>query len=238
MITVITVVLNDANNIENTIKSVVNIKELKYNIDYIVIDGLSTDGTIEIIYKYSDKIDFILSESDKGLYDAMNKSIKYAKCDHIIFLNSGDTLILDGFIQVLNHLKQDYALLCKSVWFGGNKIGFPIKTVSYNLMRMWNHQSMIVPKKFMADNLFNTEYNISADLDFKLKLYKSCSYEESKINIVSSLPGGISQRNVPFDEFISRINDIFKISKFHLGYPWKVITPILHLFWMLPRIRK
>jgi glycosyltransferase involved in cell wall biosynthesis len=237
MITIVTVVLNDVRNIENTIKSVVSIKKMNFNIDYIVVDGLSTDGTIEIIKKYNDCIDLILSETDNGLYDAMNKSIKYAKGEHILYLNSGDTLIVDGFIQALNYLKKGSALICKSKWYAFKNIGFPNKSVSYNLMRMWNHQSMIVPTEYMNDNIFNIEYTIAADLDFKLKLYKSCSYEELEIYIVNCLPGGLSQRKVSFGEFISRINDIFTIAKNHLDHPWKTVAPILHLLWMLRRIK-
>lgn len=87
-ISVITVVYNDAINIERTIQSVIN--QNYDSIEYIVIDGKSTDGTLSILQNYKDKIDILVSEPDKGIYDAMNKGIKKATGEWIIFMNSGD----------------------------------------------------------------------------------------------------------------------------------------------------
>lgn len=88
LITVITVCWNEADNIENTILSVLN--QDYPNIEYIVIDGGSKDGTLEIIKKYSDRITYWVSEPDKGLYDAMNKGIIHSNGMWINILNSGD----------------------------------------------------------------------------------------------------------------------------------------------------
>ena len=90
LISIITVVLNDEKNIENTIRSVID-QEYK-NIQYILVDGGSTDLTLEIIKKYKDFISVLVSEKDQGIYDAFNKGLKLAKGDLIGFVNSGDTL--------------------------------------------------------------------------------------------------------------------------------------------------
>ena len=79
LITIITVVLNDEKNIEKTIKSVVD-QDYK-NIQYIVIDGDSNDNSVSIINNYSKRIDTFISEPDKGIYDAFNKGLSYAKGD-------------------------------------------------------------------------------------------------------------------------------------------------------------
>ena len=90
LITIITVVLNDEENIESTIQSVLN---QKYdNIQYVIIDGDSNDNTKKIIEKYKDKIDTFVTEKDKGIYDAFNKGVKLAKGDLLGFVNSGDVL--------------------------------------------------------------------------------------------------------------------------------------------------
>ena len=85
---IITVVYNDAENIRRTIESVLS-QDFSH-IQYIVIDGASTDGTLEIIRKFSDHLIFV-SEPDKGIYDAMNKGLSKCSGDYVIFMNSGDT---------------------------------------------------------------------------------------------------------------------------------------------------
>ena len=86
LVTVVTVVFNDAEHIEETINSVIN--QTYDNVEYLVIDGGSTDGTLDILGKYDDQIDYWVSESDKGIYDAMNKGIDLATGEWLNFMNS------------------------------------------------------------------------------------------------------------------------------------------------------
>ena len=88
-LSVITVVYNDVKGIERTMLSVLN--QTYLNIEYILIDGLSTDGTLDIIKKYQDRIKSII-EKDAGIYDAMNKGLAIATGDYILFMNSGDEI--------------------------------------------------------------------------------------------------------------------------------------------------
>ena len=90
LLSIITVVKNDVNNIESTIKSILSQKYK--NIQYIIIDGKSTDGTVSLIKSYKRKIDKIIIAKDNGIYDAMNKGIKIASGKYIGFCNSGDVL--------------------------------------------------------------------------------------------------------------------------------------------------
>ena len=92
VITIITVVLNDEQNIEKTILSVLN--QNYKNVEYVIIDGGSTDNTIKIIEKYNQEIAFWKSEKDDGLYDAFNKGLEKATGDLIGFVNSGDLLTI------------------------------------------------------------------------------------------------------------------------------------------------
>ena len=101
LITIITVVKNAEQTIEKSIQSVIN---QKYdNIEYIVLDGGSTDKTIEIIKKYKEKIDRIIIEPDKGIWDAMNKGIKIANGDIVGFLNADDFYYNDALMIVNNY---------------------------------------------------------------------------------------------------------------------------------------
>ena len=87
-ITIITVVYNALNHVEDTLKSIF---EQDYsNKEIIIIDGESTDGTLELISKYQDNIDHLISEKDNGVYDAMNKGIKLSNGNWICFMNAGD----------------------------------------------------------------------------------------------------------------------------------------------------
>ena len=106
-ISVVTVSYNAVTTIEETILSVVN--QTYKNIEYIIIDGGSTDGTVDIIKKYADRIDYWVSEPDKGIYDAMNKGIVKSTGEWIHFLNAGDvylnTHILEDCIRCFNEKK-------------------------------------------------------------------------------------------------------------------------------------
>ena len=99
-ISIITVAYNASNTIETTILSVVN--QTYPNIEYIIIDGGSTDGTIDIIKKYESKITKWISEPDKGIYDAMNKGINLARGEWINFMNCGDSFYENNTLQVIS----------------------------------------------------------------------------------------------------------------------------------------
>ena len=103
MISVITVVRNDVEHISKTIESV--LYQSYPAIEYIVIDGASTDGTNDVIERYSDRLRTWISEPDKGVYDAMNKGIALSMGDFVYFLNSGDTLLSPTTLADM-HLEQ------------------------------------------------------------------------------------------------------------------------------------
>ena len=88
LLSIITVVKNDEKRIEKTIRSIINQKNIRY--EYIIIDGKSKDNTIKRIKKFKNKIDKIISENDLGIYDAMNKGLRLANGEVVVFCNSGD----------------------------------------------------------------------------------------------------------------------------------------------------
>ena len=180
-ISIITVVKNSSNTIEKTIKSVLA-QEYK-NLEYIIIDGGSTDGTLEIIKEYKKNISIFLTEKDNGIWDAMNKGIKLANGDLVGFLNSGDiyypnTLetvndyFIENKIDFLFGSVEKYKLMhgykpWKITWSFGfytsHSVGFFIKKDKHRMVGFYD-------QKFL-----------SADLDFFYKMIK-----KFKLNGISS----------------------------------------------------
>ena len=105
LISIITVVLNSVETIEKTIKSIIGQSFTNY--EYIIIDGGSNDGTIDIIRKYSSYISYWISEPDKGIYDAMNKGIAYAKGEYIGILNSDDWYVKNSLSTIANQIQNN-----------------------------------------------------------------------------------------------------------------------------------
>ena len=108
-ISIITVCFNAQNVIEACIQSVLS--QTYLNIEYVIVDGQSTDGTLSIVHKYKDRITKIISEKDTGIYDATNKGIQASNGDVVYFLNSDDRLYDDEVIEnIIEQFKEDKSL--------------------------------------------------------------------------------------------------------------------------------
>lgn len=174
LISVVTVCYNAVNNIERTIQSITN--QAYSNIEYIIIDGGSTDGTIDIIKKYVDKITYWVSEPDKGIYDAMNKGIKVATGEWINFMNCGDFFVNSNIFDLLFREKE----YCVDVIYGDTKCMFPWGDViksplswdAWSRALLFYHQSSFVRLSLMKSYLFDIKYHIAADYDFFYKIRK------------------------------------------------------------------
>ena len=179
ILTIITVVKNDKENILNTINSV--LKQSTKNFEYIIFDGNSTDGTSEIIKSLKSKKIKYFRKKDLNLYDAINRSVTFAKGKYIGLLHSGD-IFIDK-----NHLKKIIKILRKEPDIISGNLAFYRKYQKKILTaRVWRylltkfnqnsvfkipHPSVYVKKKLIKKvNYYNIKYNISSDLDFLIKL--------------------------------------------------------------------
>lgn len=198
-ISVVTVCYNSEAVIEKTIQSVVN--QSFDDFEYIIIDGASTDKTLEIIEKYRNKITKIISEKDKGIYDAMNKGIANASGEYIIFLNADDVFLHENVLKLaakkMNDNKElyygDLVFLEKSTGKINNRRQNNVNYI-YLCGGMLFHPTIFAARSlFKKVGNFDTKYRIVADYDWIIRaLVKnkaSCKYLDMPITIFAEGEG-------------------------------------------------
>lgn len=173
-ISIVTICYNSVRFIEKTILSVLS--QTYPNIEYIIIDGGSTDGTKEIIEKYSSKLSYWCSEKDKGIYDAMNKGITKATGVWINFMNSGDRFVSDNVLtKVMSNSIEDYIYVVYGdaiLDFGDHTKTFysnDLKDITYKMP--FNHQSCLIRTSIQKERPYSLKYKIAGDYDFFYNLY-------------------------------------------------------------------
>lgn len=208
MITVITVVLNNRNYIEECIKSVLN--QTYQNIEYIVIDGGSTDGSLGIIRKYEDKIARVISEPDCGIYGAMNKGIKLASGNIIGILNSDDFYFDNDVISTVAKefvSKNIDSVFADLIYVKGDNIEKVVRYYSsanctpqkFAYGWMPAHPTFFVKREcYEKYGLFKIDYKIAADYEILVRFlarYK-ISYNYIPKIFVKMRTGGLSTKNL------------------------------------------
>lgn len=242
LISIITVVFNGEKCLEETILSVIN--QNYSNLEYIIIDGASTDGTIDIIKKYEDRIDYWVSEKDRGIYDAMNKGILASNGDYINFMNAGDFFtrinLVNDIVEILN--SEEIDLLYGDVYKGsGNYSSCNIKHKTQFVYRTICHQAIFAGKKCFDKNMFDVKYQWLADYKWLLEcfLYKNIKKKYIKKEICYFEPTNNCQKRdmqlkrlseraligqkyfFNFEKFLFDINQLRLVIKFK--YFWKNI---------------
>ena len=215
LISVVTVSYNAVSTIEQTIISVLN--QMYSNIEYIIIDGGSTDGTVDIIKRYDDKIAYWRSEPDRGIYDAMNKGILQAKGEWIYFIGASDLLLKNSF-QTIFSGKIDAEVIYGDITIvypkGQKQIkkAFSSSCLSYRMPT--SHQAIFMRTTVIKEHKgFNLDYKILADFDLMQRSYLSgvtfqyvpVSVAEFKFDGVSSK---VSKEDIDFYRIMKRNNSI------------------------------
>ena len=210
---IITVVKNDQENIIKTLKSVLKQKKL-VNLEYIVIDGKSSDKTLNIINQYAKEIDKIISENDNGIYYAMNKGIDLATGDIIAFCNSGDELKDNGLHYIEKIFLRDN---CDFVFgtiirnYIGDRIikhGYNEKRINFNFDFATSHSCGFYVKRNIIDEIgkYNVRYKCSSDYDFYYRLISSKKFRggfTEKSDVVGEVAsGGFSSKLSFFEHLI------------------------------------
>lgn len=176
-ISIITITFNSELHLEQTITSIIS--QTYANLEYIIIDGNSNDGTLEIIQKYDSKIDKWISEPDHGIADAMNKGLKLSTGDYILFIHSDDYLIDRKVIeQAVFEMTTPNDIFLFDIFLekGGNLSLYAPKGLTWwiNFKTTIFHQACFCSKKLFNNiGLFDKTLQIAMDFDFFLRAYRS-----------------------------------------------------------------
>jgi len=218
--------------IEGTIVSVINQNFEDY--EYIIVDGGSTDGTVDIIKKYQDKITRWVSEPDKGIYDAMNKGVGMSKGEWVNFMNSGDEFEIKNF-NLFHHAFYDkkYGVVYGDVIIKKENVfelvkASPLNQLNYSLN--FCHQSSFVRTELLRKNPFSLKYKISSDYDFFLKIFVSgynFCYVECSVSVFEygGLSSGVSKKYIK--ERMSIIFESHRGLKNRLWFTFKFLKMLL-----------
>lgn len=230
LISIITVVFNGEKHLEETIRSVLS--QSYDNIEYIVIDGGSIDGTLDIIKKYEDKIDYWVSEKDSGIYDAMNKGIDVASGEWLNFMNGGDEFYDN---QVIENIFKNCSYKDEYVIHGKVALMYKNDLITYyGNTKIIPHQGAFFKTQIMKSLKFNTVYKIFADGECLSRMQKLEKYKSKFIDMVIANfeLGGIG--NNP-KYFFKRFKEDIKIKKDrqeNISFKWFILK-ILNLLGFL-----
>lgn len=219
-VSIITVVLNRKSEFKKTMRSVSG--QTYPNIEYIVVDGGSKDGTLDIIKSAGEKICVWISEPDRGIYDAMNKGLKLATGEYVWFMNAGDEVYSKEVLREIYDANPD----C-DVYYGdtelindkGGSLGLrtlkkPPRSMTWRSMKygmMIGHQSTIFRKSAVSE--YDIKYRYCADIDWTIRGLKNCAKIVNTGKVLSKyLVGGFSKVNT-----VESIKERFIILKTHFG---------------------
>ncbi|WP_455672680.1 glycosyltransferase family 2 protein [Phocaeicola sp.] len=236
---IITVTYNAAKVLEDTIQSIVT--QTYKNVEYIIVDGGSTDDTLNIINRYKKHIHTVISEPDKGLYDAMNKGIKLATGDYLCFLNAGDGLHEDDTLQLMVHSLTKTEL--PDVLYGETEIvdseghflhmrrlSVPEKLTwkSFKKGMLVCHQAFFARRELALTEPYDLQYRYSADFDWCIRIMKKATVlHNTHLTLIDYLNEGMTTQNHK-----ASLKERFRIMTKHYGF----ISTALYHAWFIIRL--
>ena len=237
---IITVTYNAAQVLEDTIQSVIT--QTYKGVEYIIIDGGSKDGTLDIINRYKTHIHTVISEPDKGLYDAMNKGIRVATGDYICFLNAGDALHEDDTLLLMVHSITGEVL--PDVLYGETQLVdeeghfVRMRRLSAPEQLTWKsfqkgmlvcHQAFFARRELVEP--YDLQYRFSADFDWCIRIMKKADVlHNTHLTLIDYLNEGMTTRNHK-----ASLKERFHIMCKHYGYVSTVLHHIGFVFRLLYR---
>ena len=198
-LSIITINFNDAAGLRKTIESVL-CQSAREDLEYIVVDGASSDGSVEVLQEFDKQINRWISEPDEGIYNAMNKGVAMASGDYLLFLNSGDNLLDNSVIAgVLPELTGEDLITGKMLYKGKGR-SFQAKsplTLLYFYQNSLPHDAKFIKRQLLVDVPYDESLRIVSDWKFFVQtiVLQGCSYRIID-NVISEFDThGISARN-------------------------------------------
>lgn len=238
-ISVLTVCRNAEADIRATLESVA--RQTYPNIEHIVIDGASTDGTLAALREYESNIACLVSEPDRGIYDAMNKALNRATGDFVCFINAGDTLASEDVLELLAPALANADLVYSDAYFidrRSERLGLRSDLTPHLLPRSLRREDFLSGMPFCHQSClarrtlcphYDLSYRVSADIDWLLKLLNATSrYHLSDTPIACFQVGGFSNSN-----WILSLRERFTILARNFGYTTTILS---HLRILLRRL--
>lgn len=219
ILSVITIVYNNVGDIERTMFSVLN--QTYKNIEYIIIDGKSSDGTLDVIKRYESRIAKLFSEKDEGIYDAMNKGLAAATGDYVIFMNSGDEFYDNDTVSAVFATDENadiYYGETEMIAGNGQSLGQrrhkapeDFNWRSFKFGMSVSHQAIYI-KRSLAEP-YDSRYQLSADIDWIIRAAKKANKIVNVNRYVAKyLVGGMSKK-----KHRRSLAERFNIMKRHYG---------------------
>lgn len=177
LISVVVVTFNCGNVVRETIESFIS--QSYNNKELIIVDGKSVDETMTILNEYRKNITVLVSEPDKGIYDAMNKGLDRANGDFLIFMGSDDHFVsYDTLERVSRHLKSEKTVYYGDVWRPLNNDVYCRKFYKYKLaVKNISHQALFYPKSIYKIKSYSLKYKIMADYAYNIELWGKYKFE-------------------------------------------------------------
>lgn len=169
LVSIIIVVFNARHETSILLDSIFRIE--RPELEVIVIDGGSGDGTLELLQEWSDRIDYWLSEPDKGIYNAMNKGVAEAKGDYLIHLNAGDKLLCIPTEDLHRNLAQGVDVVCCRVLVDEKVVYVPKTGLRMRIENTWHHQGTFYRR--LSHPKYDEQYRVYGDFDLNQRLTKA-----------------------------------------------------------------
>jgi glycosyltransferase involved in cell wall biosynthesis len=189
LVSIISVVYRDSSALVPLMESIFS--HASSDAEIIVIDGGSCDGTLDLLQRWSDKIDYWLSEKDAGLYDAMNKGISAATGEYILHLNAGDDLCWIPSSHLMQCKADQVDVVCFDVLIDKERVFHPATGFLMRIANTWHHQGTFYRRSRHPG--YDTRYRVYSDFDVNQKLYRSgCKIRIFPGTVAGFSTGGIS----------------------------------------------